>query len=215
MSFPGTIPRAAVGALVAGISFVATWWTTSNEEHPHHGTAAGSSPGAPSGDATMKVAAPTGSMADVRVTSPVDAIRVMYRASQDVEARTAIRASELSDWMRFRNDHPRLAWTTEMAVRWKINEPVSLRDVASNCSGISNPAAFPDLALSAEIAIQDRTATVSGWGCGPSEERAADRFCECILDHMPDEIRASIPSELADSELASYTGTLSLRLWRL
>jgi hypothetical protein len=95
-----------------------------------------------------------------------------------------------------------------------MDNPVPLHEVAKACASKENTESVRDLDISAEIEIGGRDATVRGWGCDANEEPAlAGRICDCILAHLPDEFRVTVPARVADKDLVPYEGMLSLRLW--
>lgn len=118
---------------------------------------------------------------------------------------TEVRRSHLPEWGRFRYDHPRLAFSTEVAVRATLDHPVALRDIVATCA--PNQRVAP-LAISAELELRGREATVRGWGCDAPGASAA--LCDCVVRHLPDEAHTLLPPDLPDEELAPYEGLLSI-----
>jgi hypothetical protein len=134
------------------------------------------------------------------------------RAMNPAPITTAIRKSRLPEWMRFRYEHSTLALSTEMAVRWILDKPLPMRDFVTACASKEHtPSVFVD--MSAEIEIRGRDATVRGWGCdSTTDDMAAGRICECLLEHLPSESHVVVPPEVADTDLAPYEGMLSIQL---
>jgi hypothetical protein len=127
---------------------------------------------------------------------------------------SAIRKSRLPEWMRFRYEHSHLAFSMESALRAVLDNPVSFHEAAKACAAKENARSVRDLDISAEIEIRDRDATVRSWGCEANEDPAlAGRICDCILAHLPEEVRVAVPAQVADNDLVPYEGMLSLRLW--
>jgi len=114
--------------------------------------------------------------------------------------------------MRFRYEHPTVALSTEMAIRWALGKPIPIRDLVTACASKEHTP-FVLVDMSAEIEIRGRDATVSGWGCDSNTDANAEaRICECLIEHLPDESHVVVPLEVTDKDLASYEGLLSIQL---
>lgn len=191
------------GLLAFGAAFSVVWYRAERSSS-HHGSRVSNAVEAPRGAGPLH-----------RVTASTPA-PVLHREARDINA---VRRSELADWGRFRYEHARLALSAEMAVRWAINTPVPLREVADACTDKEQEGSpAPQLSLSGEVIIQGRDVTIHGLGCDlePDDRRdAAERFCDCLLAGLQQEYHARIPAEVPDGDLVAYDGILSLRLWRL
>jgi len=190
-----------------GLGFVVTWWSTS--------ALTPGAVGARSTTSQNSVLSPGASHSGSTWTRQIVAAAGFLGTIEAAKESTAIHASDLTDWMRFRNDHDRLARVTEMAVRWGINSPSPLREIANDCAVHTHASAPPDLMLSAEIEIRDRTAMLQGWSCERDETVNVDEFCDCLLGHFPTDLTVAIPPEVSAEELTSYQGVFLLRTWRM
>jgi len=210
-------PRRASGsgrvqaALVCAAGLAILWWRWSRPEPPPDRsrsapvTAAGAGAARPIGASAQSAErlAPRGAPGAV----------VMNSAETD---RHAVVVSELPEWGRFRYEHTNLAIATEMAVRWALNTPVPMREVATACTRDAPVA--PEIILSAEISIRERDVIVQGFGCDAEHDGRrdlADRFCDCLLERLPRELHVEVPRDILSADLAPYDGMLSLRQWQL
>jgi len=122
-----------------------------------------------------------------------------------------VRKSSLPEWMRFRYEHPTIALSTEMTVRWALDIPIPMREVAKRCALNANAFSVA-VEASAEIEIQGRDITVHGWGCDANGATAIrEQVCDCFLEHLQ-ELHLAVAPDVSDEDLASYEGMLSLQL---
>jgi hypothetical protein len=187
-----------------GIGFAIAWWCLPDSDPP---SIARPDMPAPTVEA-HGTAAPGRTATELAGASHVMAPTATSRAS-------AVRKSRLSDWMRFRYEHSQLALSTEAAVRSRLDTPVSMRDVTKACVSSEPSALAPEVDISAEVELRARDVTVRGWGCDVNAEPPiSEAICDCILEYLPHDVRTTIPADVADEDLASYDGLLSLRLWQ-
>jgi hypothetical protein len=102
--------------------------------------------------------------------------------------------------------------STEMAIRWALDRPTPIRDLRAACSG-SAATSHMWIRVSAELDMRARDATVRNWGCdATTNEPLEGRLCECLLDQLPEELQIVLPETVADRDLTSYRGVLSIQL---
>ena len=154
---------------------------------------------------------------DPRPSEPrARAARRSPRASDTADRETTshgIRRSQPSDWMRFRQEHTRVA----LAAETQVSLALDLGNVVRTCGetvGTSEPGRIL-LALSAEIEIESRDIFVRGWSCDPEADGAIARtmaqVCECVVERIPGELALQVPGNVADQDLADHSGSFSLR----
>jgi hypothetical protein len=136
-----------------------------------------------------------------------------FPAMEAVPNAAAIQKSRLPEWMRFRYEHQKLALSTEMQLRWALDSSSAAREAVRGCVAKEHTTTVP-IDISAEIELQGRDAMVRGWGCDANAEAVTvGRVCNCVLEHLPNDLHVTVPNEVRDEDLVPYEGLLSLRLW--
>ena len=144
------------------------------------------------------------------VVRPGAAAALAPRAAREADT---VRLSSLSDWAAFRVEHTTVALTIEGALAAALEERASLRELIRGCATGSDPASRETLDISAAIEIDARDVRVDGWGCDAEDPRGeAARMCDCVVDHLPEDLRVQVPADLDDSHLADHAGGVTLRL---
>jgi hypothetical protein len=187
-----------------GVGFAVVWWC---------------SPAAPHRLVPRTSESPTRVEADVSMTrvevatehreTIVDPTSTMKAtAEKSFMADSTIQKSQLSEWMRFRYEHPNLALSTEMTIRWELDRPKPMHDIVLACPVKDH---LKEIEISAEIEIHVRDVAIRGWGCDTNtDSRTAGIVCDCILMHLPKEFHVVVPMEVPDKDLANYEGLLSI-----
>jgi hypothetical protein len=202
------LPGWVAAVLICGAGFVITWRCSSGRIQL---------PVASLREAPARTADPKAPVARMdRLAEPGDPVdderTARHFPVREAPDPTGVLASRLPEWLRFRYGHAHLAYSMESTILGALGVPVPVSEVARSCTAKAHAESVRTLDISAAIEIQGRDATVRGWGCDTSDATAIG-LCDCILEHLSDDLHVRVPSQVEDKDLTPYEGMFSLRLW--